>query len=377
MLFRDVVGHEALKSSMRQQIREGRIPHAHLFVGNEGSGGIALALAYTRYTCCPNRTEDDSCGTCDVCRKFDSLQYPDLHFSFPMASLGTKTEDNYCDQVLPEWRSYLLNNPYPTFEGWFNHLSPSTRDLAIFVAESGKIARKLSLRSYEGREKFQIIWLPERMRIDTANKLLKTLEEPPEGTVFILVAEAAETILTTITSRTQLTRIPEIDETSMANALIEQFNLDAGTAQNVTRFAQGNLNRAIELINDTGGHLEFLENFKNWMRSCYKRDVKGIDRVTTILHKQGTRKQVEFLKYALHFTRQCIVSNYGLHELASFTVEEAAFAGKFARFIHHGNVVTITGLLEESIADLNQNINVKIVMMDLSLRMNAELHREQ
>ncbi len=377
MLFNDIVGQDSLKASIRQQIREGRIPHAHLFVGNEGSGAMALALAYARYTCCSNRTETDACGQCDVCKKFDALQYADLHFSFPMASLGAKTEDNYCEQNLTEWRNYLLENPYPTFDGWFNKLSPSTRDLAIFVAEAGKIARKLSLRSYEGRQKFQIIWLPERMRTDTANKLLKTLEEPPEGTVFILVAEAAETILTTITSRTQLTRVPEIDEVAMANALIDRYELDAGRAGNVARFAQGNLNRAIELIQNTGGHLEFLENFKSWMRGCFKRDIKMIDGVINNLYKQGTRKQVEFLKYALHFTRQCIVSNYGLHELASFTTEEASFAKNFARFIHHGNVTTIAEILEESITDLNRNVNVKIVLMDLSLRMNAELHRSQ
>lgn len=377
MLFKDVVGQEPLKAAMRQQIREGSIPHAHLFVGNEGSGGMALALAYARYTCCPQRTETDSCATCNVCRKFDSLQYADLHFSFPMASLGKKTEDNHCEQNLKEWREYLVENPYPTFDDWYQALSPSNRDLAIFVAEAGKIARKLSLRSYEGRQKFQIIWLPERMRSDTANKMLKTLEEPPDGTVFILVAEAAETILTTITSRTQLTRIPEIDDVAMTNALIDRFDLDAGSAGNVAQFAQGNLNQAMELINNAGGHLEFLENFKNWMRSCYKRDISAVNGTINGLLKQGTRKQIEFLKYALHFTRQCIVSNYGLHELSRFTTEEASFAKNFARFIHHGNVVAITELLEESIADLNSNLNLKIVMMDLSLRMNAELHRPQ
>lgn len=375
MLFKNVVGHTELAASMRRRIREGNIPHAHLFLGKEGSGSMALALAYARYTCCPNRSEEDACGVCDVCKKFDVLQYADLHFSFPMASVSSKTDDNYCAQNSKPWREYLLKTKYPTFDGWFEALNPSSKNLSIFVGEAAKIAQQLALRSYEGRHKFQIIWLAERLNEQAANKLLKTLEEPPRDTVFILIAESAETILPTILSRTQLTRIPEIDDRAMVEHLVAQFKLDAGSAQNVARFAQGNYNKALDMVNDAGGQLAFLDQFKQWMRACYKRDIKSIDTLIGALAKSTTRAQIEFLRYGLHFVRQCIVSNYGQSELARFTVEEAEFAKRFAKFIHHGNVIAIAELLNESIDDISKNLNVKIVMMDLSLRMNAELHR--
>lgn len=86
MLFSDIIGQEDIKKKLIQSVRENRIPHAQLFLGPEGSGTLALALAYSQYINCKNRTEHDSCGICPSCIKYSKLTHPDLHFIFPTAT---------------------------------------------------------------------------------------------------------------------------------------------------------------------------------------------------------------------------------------------------------------------------------------------------
>lgn len=375
MLFNDIIGQEELKAELRRRVREGTVPHANLFLGKNGYGGFPLALAMARYMSCPDRSEEDSCGVCPVCKKFETLQYADLHFSYPIRNMGRGK--NVSESFNDDWRTFLQKSLYLDYEGWLKQLdtTKSARNTEIYVEESASIARKIALKSYEGGYKFQIIWMAEKMNMEASNKLLKTLEEPTDGTIFLLIAESSEHMLKTILSRTQLVKIKSIDDASMKVRLMEQHGLESGQAENVAHYAEGDYLKAIDVMSNAEEQRIFLERFKGWMRACYKRDMRQITSLVTDLSKSNLPVQLQFVDYAIHFVRQCIVSNYGKDDLARFSPEESAFAQKFAPFIHHGNVIRITELLNEAYSDLRGFVNAKVVLTDLSLQLHNELHR--
>ncbi len=374
MRFSDVVGHEQLKTQLRSRVQSGMVPHASLFLGPEGSGNYALAMAFAQYACCDHRTETDACGTCDVCRKFETLQYADLHFTFPVfkrpePAKGLSTEFN------AEWRNFIQGEAYPTLSAWNERLDAEKKQLMIFVAEAGAIAQRLALRSYEGRYIIQVIWLPELMREDTANKLLKLIEEPPAQTLFLMISESAERILPTILSRTQLVKVPAIDDESIAQAISEQEGIEIEAARDIAHFVEGDYARARAIARDADGQAAFLGKFTGWMRACYARDAAQLVDFAGDIGAGSREMQKRFLSYTLHFFRQCIVNNYGQHELARFTRDERTFANRFAPFINHKNVMAMSDLINEAIRDVDGNANGKLVFLDLSLKLHSELRR--
>ncbi|MDG1779572.1 MAG: DNA polymerase III subunit delta' [Flavobacteriales bacterium] len=374
MLFKDIVGQTELKESLRRRIRSGDISHANMFVGPEGSGHFPLAMAFARYACCPNRTDDDSCGTCDVCQKFDSYQYADLHFTFPIYK---KSERSVSAGFMSEWRELLSTGAYFDFEQWLAMLNAETKQLKMYVDEASEIVQQLSLKSYEGRYKIQVIWMPELLGNDVSNKLLKVIEEPPADTLFLMVGNSLDRVLGTIVSRTQIVHVNVIDDDDMVKVLMEKHGSNQEDANDIAHFVEGNYVKALRVMNDNGGQEAFLARFRDWMRSCYKRDAKQISVFAQEMGKGSREAQKQFLGYTLHFVRQCIVSNYGEVDLARFTREEQSFASKFAPFIHHKNVISITELLNEAFRDVERNANQRLVFMDLSLKMHQELHRKQ
>ena len=214
MLFKDIIGQEATKRQLRQAVREGRIPHAQLFTGISGIGKLQLALAYAQYLNCPHRTEEDSCGTCPTCLQYQHLQHPDLHFVFPIVG-----SDEVCDNFLEPWRKIILEQHYFDLDDWHEALGIENKQSMIYEKESGEILHKLSLKAYGDGYKIMIIWQPEKMNASSANKLLKILEEPAPKTVFILVSEHPEKLLSTIQSRVQTILIPRLETETIAAAL--------------------------------------------------------------------------------------------------------------------------------------------------------------
>lgn len=376
MLFRDIIGQDDLKRDLIKRVNEGTVAHANLFLGANGYGGYALALAMARYMVCDDRQPEDACGKCPSCLKFNSMQYPDLHFSYPIRSMGGNGK-NVSEAFNEEWRKFIASNAYPGYEQWLKVLdeTKATRNQEIYVDEAQNIARKLALKSYEGKFKFQIIWMAELINMEAANKLLKTLEEPPEGSIFFMIAEKGDNMLNTILSRTQLVKVPAIDDLSMKQALVSRHGMGDEQAENVAHYVEGDYLKALDVISNSEEQRVFLERFKDWMRACYKRDAKKINSIAMELAKMNLPAQLQFVDYALHFVRQCIVSNYGEDQLARFSNDERGFAQKFAPFIHHGNVIRINELLNEAYTDLRGYVNAKIVFADLSLKMHNELHR--
>jgi DNA polymerase III subunit delta' len=375
MRFADIIGQQELKEKLVGMARRDRVAHATMFLGPEGAGSFALALALAQFISCSNPEETDSCGACPSCLKFRTCQHPDLHFSYPIINPGTsikKTSEFFNAQ----WREMILKSPYFNFHEWRNYIRAENKQLGIFVDEANSILHKLSLSSYEGGSRFLIMWLPELMRPDTANKLLKILEEPEPGTLFILVSESTETILPTILSRTQLVKVNKIKDAPMTAALVEKLKLDEEVAQDLTHFVDGNFVKARELAETNDESAHFFAAFVSWMRACYSRDVVQMVVLADEIHSKGREGAKEFLEYTLHFVRQCIVHNYGQDDLARFTAQEAAFAQKFSPFINHLNVIEISREVNEAITDIAGNVYLKTVLVDLSLKIHRLLRRQ-
>ena len=378
MLFRDIIGQEATKQQLRQAVREGRIPHAQLFTGISGIGKLQLALAYAQYLNCPNRTEEDSCGTCPTCLQFQHLQHPDLHFAFPIV----KTDDyDRCDDYVDTWREIILKKQYFDLDDWHKALGVETKQSMIYEKESQEIIRKLSLKPYGNGYKVMIIWQPEKMNASSANKLLKLLEEPPAQTVFLLVSEHPEQLLTTIQSRVQTIRVPRLPDQTIADALVQK-GMAPDQAADIARIANGSYLAARKKADESEENRKELNDFIALFRNAYTvgvlRDpLKKYESLKALRKwsldmadsKVGREKQKHFLQYAQQQVRENYIRNIAQPELNYQLAAERDFSVKFAPFIHDGNVEGIMNQLELAERQIEQNGNAKIIFFDLCLQM--------
>jgi len=378
MLFSEIIGQEETKQQLRRAVREGRIPHAQLFTGISGIGKLQLALAYAQYLNCPHRTDEDSCGACPTCLQFEKLQHPDLHFVFPIVK--TDAADT-CDAFLEPWRNIILNKHYFDLNDWHTALGVETKQSMIYEKESGEIVRKLSLKPYGNGYKVMIIWQPEKMNGTAANKLLKLLEEPPVQTVFLLVSEHPEQLLTTIRSRVQTIRVPRVETTTIEQALISH-GIDATRATDIARIANGSLLAALKKADESEENQQELNDFIALFRDAYtvgvlKDPVKKYESLKRLRQwsldmadaKVGREKQKHFLQYAQQQVRENYIRNIGQPELNYQLAPEREFSTKFAPFIHNGNVEAIMNQLDLAERQIEQNGNAKIVFFDLCMQM--------
>ena len=378
MLFADIIGQEATKRQLRQSAREGRIPHAQLFTGIRGIGKLQLALAYAQYLNCPNRTDEDSCGTCPTCLQFQHLQHPDLHFAFPIVK--TDAGDT-CDAFLEPWRQIILDKHYFDLDDWYKALGVETKQGMIYEKESQEILRKLSLKAYGNGYKVMIIWQPEKMNIASANKLLKLLEEPPAQTVFLLVSEHPEQLLSTIQSRVQTIRVPRIEKEVIADALTRE-GIPADTAADIARIANGSYLTARKKADESEENQQELRDFIALFRDAYtvgvlkdpQKKYESLKRLRQWSMEMadssvGREKQKHFLQYAQQQVRENYIRNMAQPELNYQLAAERDFSVKFAPFIHDGNVEGIMSQLETAERQIEQNGNAKVIFFDLCLQM--------
>ena len=271
MKFLNVIGHHELKKQLNQTVKENRVSHAQLFAGNEGTGGLPLALAYAQYISCENRSEEDSCGICRSCLKYEKLIHPDLHFVFPVVNTGSSGK-SVSDDFIGEWRVAILENPYLNLNQWIEVIAAENKQGGIFEKESGEIIRKLNLKTYESDYKIMIIWMPEKMHHVASNKLLKMIEEPPQKTLFLLVSENPGQLLATILSRCQYVKVPPINKQDICEALSKHFN-DNSKIDEIARVANGNYGKALELLNSDDEDEIYFNYFVSLMRNCYSKKV--------------------------------------------------------------------------------------------------------
>lgn len=371
MLFHEIIGQQAVKERLIRSVKEGRISHAQLFLGPEGNGSLALAIAYAQYISCKDKKEEDACGLCPSCVKYNKLIHPDLHFVYPVAlSKDVRTSTD----VIAKFREAFLDNPYISLFKWFEQLDAENKQAVIGVEESGEILRKLSLTTYEAEYKIMIIWQAEKMNQAAANKLLKILEEPPDKTLFLLVCESEDQLLRTIVSRTQLIKIPKIADQDMLKALVEKNGLTPEDAEKTAHLADGSYAEALLLINENENAAQNLLSFQKLMRASLKFDAKAVISWIDEVSAAGRERQKNFINYSLHIIRESMIINYGDSALTKLGKDEQDFVRKFAPFIHSNNIERFTEELNKAYYHMERNANPKILFMDLAFKFNELLN---
>lgn len=369
MLFKNVIGHNELKHHLIQEIKEGKIAQTQLFSGKMGYGNLPMALAFVQFVFCENKSETDSCGHCSSCKKVTDLQHPDLHFFFPVVQALSKTSSKH----LSDWRDQLKENPYFDLFEWTQRIDDRERKPIISAEESQEIIRKTALKSYEGGYKVYVIWMAEEMNAICANKLLKILEEPPEKSLFLLLCESIDGILPTILSRTQIVTVPRIADNDLVTYLVQKTMIDTDTAQSFASFSEGNYLTAIQQLKQQE-NTDYLEFFKNLMRTGYKKDVNAMLDWAEEAAQQSKEKQKLFIVYALHLIRQSILINYTPGSLVKLSQNEAEFLKNFAKFIHGKNIQAFMQTMNDIHYHLERNANPRIVFTHLTFQVMRYIH---
>lgn len=368
MLFSEVIGQDNIKDLLLQMIHSDRLPHATLFLGPQGCGKLALALALAQYLLCEKPTSSDACGTCRHCVKSAKLIHPDLHFSYPTVGTNVKSET-----FLPQWRTAMLSNPYLDVNQWLRNIEAENKQGNINKEECVNIIRKLSLKTFEAERKILIMWLPEFLGKE-GNRLLKIIEEPPAQTAFILVAENSELILNTILSRCQLVKVNPLSDEAVVEGIKKRTNIEAGEAQAIAHLANGNFNEAIQLA--THGSSDNATLFLDWMRRCYKGNgpemVDWVEKFAGI----GRENQKHFLRYALHFLREYMILKLTGNKQVRLRNEELKTALNLAKVIEMDQIEMIVKLLNDSSYFVERNANPKILFLDISINMHKILKRK-
>ncbi len=367
-MFEQVIGQQEAKDRLLQLEQEQRLPHALMLCGPMGSGKMALAMGFAAYLLGDRRQESGDRSQKAMLAKWE---HPDLHFTYPTIKLPSMSADHkpVSDDFAREWHELIMASPYFTMNEWLEMMGGENQQAIITAGESDALIRKLSLKSSQGGHKISLIWLPERMNIECANKILKLLEEPPQQTVFLLVCEEPEKLLETIRSRVQRIDIKRIADEDIREALISKRGLTDENAQRVARMANGSWLKALEMLSADSENELFLDMFQALMRLAYMRKVKDLKTWSERMATVGREKQKRFLEYFLRLTRENFMYNFQKPDLCYMTQREEDFAQNFARFINEANVIPISELANRAIRDIGQNANAKIVFFDFALQM--------
>ena len=370
MRFSEVIGQNKIKEKIIQTVREERVSHAQMLSGEEGFGGLPLAIAFSQFILCEDRKENDSCGECPSCQKTSKLIHPDLHFVFPVTATKTNSKP-VSDDFITEWREALIEDPYLSTNRWYNYLGLENKQGMIYTHESENLIKKLSLKTFEAEYKVMVIWQPERMNPTCSNKLLKIIEEPPPKTLFLMVSLLPEQLLPTLLSRLQRINIPGIENDILVDFLQNRHDLPLRELRKVAKLANGSITRATEFIRSVDDYSTIFTLFKKWMRLCYKNNIPGILEWVDEVSNLGREKKKLFLIYSLRMIRENFLlnsmSNYK-DRLVRLSENEEDFSNKFFPFIHEKNIFRLTEEINKTIADIEANAYSKTVFLDLSFQ---------
>lgn len=376
-----MIGQQEACDRLLQLAADGRVPHAMMFTGPKGSGKMALALAFACYLLGERMGELPSTVPLASVANAEAMlakwQHPDLYFTFPVIRpKGTSSDRQVTsDDFLREWRQMLSESVYFTMDQWMRRMEAENQQAMIYEAESDALNRKLSVKSSQGGYKVCVVWLPERMNLSSANKMLKLLEEPPLNTVFLLVSEEPSRLLETIRSRVQRFEVRGIDSADIARALVERRGIDVEMAGRMARAAGGNWLKAIEEFDADNENRQFFDLFVTLMRKAYMRDLKELKKWSETVAGYGRERQRRMLTYFLRMVRESFVYNFGLADLSYMTRGEESFAQNFARFVNERNVVEMAEKIQRTIRDIGQNANAKIQFFNLATDMIILLKR--
>ena len=362
MHFKQVIGQQSAKKRLTQLVDAQRIPHAMLFLGPSGCGKLAMATALAQYILCEDKEAGESCGKCRSCGKVSKLVHPDLHFTYPI--IGSKVTS---PEFLSQWRNALLENPYMNINHWLQFIGAENKQGNINKDECLRIIKQMSLKSFETDYKILIIWLPEYLQKE-GNRLLKLIEEPPENTIFMLVAEDQERILNTILSRCQIVKFNALPDEEIVMGLIDKTGIAQEAAEAAANLANGDFNEALILSNDTENDNAIL--FLDWMRKCYKGNGAELVPWAEKFASLGRERQKHFFQYGLHFMREFMLYKLTGSQQVRLRKPELDTVVRLSKVVAFEKIEPITQLFNDSFYFIERNANAKVLGLDASIQMN-------
>lgn len=382
MRFSDILGQDYIKNHLVKSAASGRIPHAQLFVGPEGCGTLPVAIAYAQFILCNNPGSENEGGN-EACNlKFESLSHPDLHFIYPTVTTEDVKSKPKSIDFIADWRAFLAENPYAGLFDWYRNLGVQNKQGEIRVEDAQEILKSLALKSYEGGYKIMIIWMAEKMNISASNKLLKLLEEPSDKTLFILIAENEEDIIQTIRSRCQVLQFNRLSEKVIADALVSRENTDVRMAHKLAHQAQGNFNKALQLLTEDGEDVVFEKWFVDWVRGAFRAKgnaaaINDLIAWSEQIAGLGRETQKKFLHYCIDMFRQALLLNYQTTSLVYMEPKIEKFKlENFAPFVNGNNINDLFRELSDAVYHIERNGNAKIILTDLSIKLTRLIHKK-
>lgn len=370
MNWDEIVGQENIKQHLKESIAANRVSHAQLFLGKEGYGTLPLALAYAKEILLKENEKAAS--------KVDHINHVDLHFSFPIYAEDNKSVSK---RLFPEFRDMILEQPYFSFSDWQEKLDSKNKQFSISVQEIEEQMKQFVLKSYEGGTKILIVWRADKMNVQASNKLLKFLEEPPEKTLILLLAENADSFLPTIISRTQILEIPRISDEDLSNYLLTNNYCEEHQLFKIIQKSQGNFSEALKIIDEGDAISEFENLFVNWVRFAFQVKKKPqflieILKWAEVISKWNRDKQKSFLEFCADMFRLAILQSYGAKDLVYTKIDAGGFNwDSFSRFIHGANIESILEEISSADLHLTRNGNAKIIWTDLGIKLSRFIHR--
>ncbi|MCZ8196569.1 MAG: DNA polymerase III subunit delta' [Flavobacterium sp.] len=382
MQFSEILGHEYNKNHLLKSATQGRIPHAQLFIGPEGCGTLPIAIAYSQYILCQNSGDENSGGN-EACNlKFDHFSHPDLHFIYPTVTTDDVKSKPKSIDFITDFRQFLKENPYGSLFDWYQLLGVKNKQGEIRVDDAQEILKSLALKSYEGGYKIMIIWMADKMNIAASNKLLKLLEEPTDKTVFILISENEEDIIQTIRSRCQVVHFNALPEKVIEEGLILKHNIDPKMATKIAHQAQGNFNKALQLLSDDGEDSYFEKWFVDWVRAAFRAKgnaaaIQDLINWSDQIAGLGRETQKKFLDFCINMFRQALLLNYETPKLVYLEPKVDKFKlENFAPFVNGKNIQDIFKELSDAMYHIERNGNAKIILTDLSIKLTRLIHKK-
>jgi len=366
MKFADIPGHEDIKEQLRRMVDSGQMPHALLLEGPAGSGKFALARALAQYIHCGHRTADgDSCGTCPACRQHQTFNHIDTIYSFPVVKRsGVGRSDDY----IAEFCEFMADSPFMDFENWLLKLDNINAQPAIYVEESVELIRKLSYTAHASEYKIVLMWLPERLREDAANKLLKLIEEPHPDTLFIITSDNSRAILPTIYSRLRRIAVTRYSDGEVGRWLQDNYPVEAADAAALARMAGGNLVEAARMVSVSKDREKYLAMFMELMRLAYTRKVADLKKWAAALADLGREREMRFYEYCARMMRENFIYRLNDPRLSYLNAAERQFSANFSPYINEHNVLKFFEVINDAYADIAANANGKLVNFDVAVK---------
>ena len=365
MQFNKITGQHSLKQQLINNVQQNRLPHAMLFSSAEGTGSLSLVLATIQYLVCENRASHDSCGVCSGCKKVQKLIHPDIHFTKPIVkhpNVHYKTgETAISADWMNEWRKEVVDNPYLSYNDWMKLQVGETNSQGnITVRECAQILHFLSLKSFESGYKFVVIWMAEYLG-NEGNRLLKQIEEPEDNTFFFLITENYEQVLGTIQSRSQLIKVPPLNEKEIADALIEQMNISPENAKSISILADGNFNFSLKLLKEKDDNIEKI--FLDWMQIIIRKQKKDWVKWAEDLSKLGRENQKQFCKYGLVLLRQILLSQQNNQPMDGWNEREKAYCGYLSQKLAFEQLSKMEKIFDDLFFHIERNANGKLLFL--------------